>query len=140
MVDQVTSGRTPHRIPHRTGKVLRGLVNVEGELLLCLSLTALLGIQTNPPAAADADGNPAGAIPRLIVATFGEAGRWAFAADAVPGIQSFSQAALQPVPATLACAEAACVEGMFDWNGRPVALLDDRKIADQLKKQDYRPV
>src|SRR6478672_11465316 len=39
---EVTRPRTPHRIPHRGG-LLSGVVNIRGELHLCVRLDTLLG-------------------------------------------------------------------------------------------------
>lgn len=41
--------RPIHTIPHRTNEILAGLVNIRGELELCVSLGGLLGIKTEFP-------------------------------------------------------------------------------------------
>ncbi|GIZ52005.1 chemotaxis protein CheW [Noviherbaspirillum aridicola] len=41
-----------HRIPHRSGQVLRGLVNIRGQLYPCFSLAGLFGIDAGAPATA----------------------------------------------------------------------------------------
>src|SRR5271170_5539994 len=43
VADEVAESRAVHSVPHRSGIVL-GLVNVRGELLVCVSLARLLGI------------------------------------------------------------------------------------------------
>src|SRR5262249_34761523 len=43
-VVEVTTPRPVHRIPHRSGQVLIGLVNLRGQLQLCVSLHGLLGV------------------------------------------------------------------------------------------------
>lgn len=48
--------RPIHTIPHRTNEILIGLVNIRGELELCVSLGGLLGIKSEfPPQIAAAD-------------------------------------------------------------------------------------
>src|SRR5687767_14855124 len=42
--ERVTDARTVHTLPHRRDGLLRGLTNVHGELLICVSLGRLLGI------------------------------------------------------------------------------------------------
>ena len=54
-VAEVTTPRPVHRIPHRTGRVLAGLVYLQGQAQLCVSLHGLLGI------------DPHGPTPRLVV-------------------------------------------------------------------------
>src|SRR5262249_23184497 len=43
---EVTATRPIHRIPHRSGQVLAGLVNLRGQLQLCVLLHGLLGVDT----------------------------------------------------------------------------------------------
>src|SRR5262249_35428834 len=71
---EVTRPGTPHRIPHRAG-LLAGMVNIRGELHLCVRLDLLLGVA--PGTDQEAAGNP-----RLIVIRR-DSETWAFAADEV---------------------------------------------------------
>ena len=71
---EVTRPRPPHRIPHRGG-LLAGMVNIRGELHLCVRLDLLLGIAATGPESAKDN-------PRLIVIRHESEG-WAFAADEV---------------------------------------------------------
>src|SRR3954470_1625658 len=50
-VAEVTLPRPVHRIPHRSSEVLIGLVNLRGQLQLCISLSGLLGVESalGPP-------------------------------------------------------------------------------------------
>ena len=45
---EVTHLRLVHRVPHRTSSVFRGLVNIRGQLQLCVSLHGVLGIELGP--------------------------------------------------------------------------------------------
>src|SRR3954466_13045110 len=45
-VAEVTLPRPVHRIPHRSNDVLVGLVNLRGQLQLCISLSGLLGVES----------------------------------------------------------------------------------------------
>jgi chemotaxis-related protein WspD len=44
VVVEVAEPRTVHRIPHRSNELMKGIVNIRGELQLCISLHHLLGI------------------------------------------------------------------------------------------------
>src|SRR5580698_2152106 len=44
-VAEVTTPRPVHRIPHRSNQVLVGLVNLQGQVQLCVSLRGLLGAE-----------------------------------------------------------------------------------------------
>ena len=100
-----------HRIPHRTNDVLIGLVNLRGQLQLCVSLHGLLGVdapwgldalhRTPPPPMAPGDAGdlkdpaPSCRAPgtRLIVLRDRERSEtWVFAADEVQGVQRVARA------------------------------------------------
>ena len=75
-VAEVTTPRPVHRVPHRSNPIFAGLVNLQGQAQLCVSLHGLLGI--------DAPGSP----PRLVVLRDrGRSETWAFEADEVAGVQ-----------------------------------------------------
>src|SRR5262245_38052092 len=45
VVDEVADLRSIHSLPHRRSGVVLGLANVRGELIVCVSLAQLLGIE-----------------------------------------------------------------------------------------------
>jgi chemotaxis-related protein WspD len=118
-VSEITSTRAIHCLPHRPPVVL-GVVNVRGELLICVSLGRLLGV--DPAAAAPCDGD-AIAYPRLLVMA-GEQGRLVFPVDEMHGIERFAPGALQALPATIDKAAATYTSAMLPWGERSVGCLD----------------
>src|SRR5207342_2805701 len=48
VVDEVADLRAIHSLPHRRSGVVLGLANVRGELLVCVSLAQLLGVDDQP--------------------------------------------------------------------------------------------
>lgn len=148
MLVEVTPVRRIHTLPHRAGTPLAGLVNIRGELQLCLSLHALLGLPggprpplpaggaaaTGPDANIDAD---ADAIPRLLVVERpGARGaeRWVIGVDEVAGVQRVPRSTLRPVPATVGQAAARCSTGLFAWRERDVAVLDEERLFAALRQ------
>lgn len=126
---EVAEPRPIHSLPHRRAPVLRGLVNIRGELILCVSLESALRVQdrTNQTAAART------VYERLlVVATPG--GRLAFPVAEVHGIERFAPADLQPVPETLALASARFTRGILRWQGRSVGCLDDEPLFQTLNR------
>ena len=135
MLVEVTPVRRIHTVPHRAGTPLAGLVNIRGELQLCLSLHALLGLPGGPrPPAAGAAAPPgpdAEAVPRLLVVERSgprAAERWVLGADEVAGVQRVPRSALRPVPATVGQAAARCSAALFAWRDRDVAVLDEERL------------
>jgi chemotaxis-related protein WspD len=112
----------PHGIPLRSGGVFQGIVNVNGELLCCMSLAALLEI---PSAGEGAAGRKV--YPRLVVITR-QGQRFAFAADEVLGVHRFPAGDLQEPPATVAKSVRALTAGIFLQQERTVGLIDEEKL------------
>jgi chemotaxis-related protein WspD len=98
VLDEIILLRTIHSLPHRGHPGLLGLVNVRGELVICVSMAQLL----------------IGALPtaehgRLIVARHDKR-RLAFPVD---------------VPVTLARSAQAYTRGLLTWEGAQVGRLDE---------------
>ena len=131
---EVTPVRRIHTIPHRRGTPLAGLVNIRGELRLCLSLHAILGLSGGPQSAVTpgvAISPDADAVPRLLVierATGRGTERWVLGVDDVAGVQRVPRSALRPVPATVSQAAARCSTSLFAWRERDVAVLDEERL------------
>ena len=131
---EVTPVRMIHAVPHRAGTPLAGLVNIRGELQLCLSLHALLGLPGGPRLPISAGGGPeavADAVPRLLVverSAAKPADRWVIGVDEVAGVQRVPRSTLRPVPATVGQAAARCSAALFAWRDRDVAVLDEERL------------
>jgi len=125
---EITTLRPLHRVPHRTGGVLEGLVNIRGQLQLCMSLQALLGLEGRPVVAQDAVEGPSAA--RLLVVDQGDAtgGRWVCGVDEVGGVQRVVRSAMRAVPSTVSQANTRFCQALFEWQERTVGLLDDGRV------------
>jgi len=125
---EVTTPRPLHRIPHRAGGGLAGLVNIRGQLQLCMSLHALLGLSGGPPAAVAVVPEPAARL--LVVERPGNAGleRWVLGVDEVAGVHRVTRAAIRKVPSTVSQAQARCSAALFEWQERTVGLLDEGRV------------
>ncbi|MBI5769837.1 MAG: purine-binding chemotaxis protein CheW [Verrucomicrobia bacterium] len=119
---EIATPRPVHSLPHRRDRVVLGVANIRGELLVCVSLAAALGIPGQAPAGL-----------RLAVMAR-EGARFVFPADEVAGLHRFDDADLAPVPATLAHAQAVYTRGILGWNGRPVGVLDDQLLFHTLNR------
>lgn len=130
---EVTTVRPLHGIPHRAGGGLAGLVNIRGQLQLCLSLHALLGLAggpAKPPLPAEA------AASRLLVleeAGDAAADRWVVGADEIAGVHRLGRADARAVPSTVSQTQARCTTALFSWQDRTVALLDEARVIEGLR-------
>lgn len=122
--------REIRRVPHRSGPIFLGLVNVDGELLLCASLAGVLSL---PEARETSRAAPAGSAARLVVAARGSE-RWVFPVDEVDGVLSLDGRDLGDVPATLSNATANHSRGLVRVeDGRTLAVLDAALLFDGLR-------
>ncbi|CAN7328743.1 chemotaxis protein CheW [Phenylobacterium sp. LjRoot225] len=128
--DEVADQRAIHTLPHRRGGGVLGLVNIRGELLICLSLAKIMGLEE---AAASGPAEDRLACRRLIILRHA-AGRLAFPVDEVQSIHSYDPADLRAVPATVAKAAASYTTGVFAWSDRVVGCLDSRRVLEALNR------
>jgi chemotaxis-related protein WspD len=118
-----------HTIPQRRNPVLLGIVNVHGEIQLCVSLQALLGIETDP----DQTQNHRRIYQRLMVINR-EAERWVFPVDEIHGIHRIHPHQLHNTPVTVSKSELAFTKGLFLWKDKYVAFLDDEILLYKLNR------
>jgi len=135
---EITTVRALHRVPHRTGGVLEGLVNIRGQLQLCVSLHALLGLAGGPPGVEQAAEGPS--VARLLVVERGDASgsRWVCGVDEVGGVQRVVRSAMRAVPSTVSQASTRFCQTLFEWQERTVGLLDEGRVFAGLDEQIAR--
>jgi chemotaxis-related protein WspD len=122
---EVTRPRALHRIPHRGG-LIAGMVNIRGELHLCVRLDLLLGVATV------ADPDPE--VCRLVVIRR-ESDCWAFTADEVDQVHRVPLPDLAGAAPTLARAQVKLTRGVFPHGKRSVGLLDDARLFRALRER-----
>ncbi|HUS24202.1 MAG TPA: chemotaxis protein CheW [Candidatus Binatia bacterium] len=127
--EEVAELRPIHSLPELREGVVMGLVNVRGELLVCVSLARMLGL---PPAAPHKDERHH-APPRLLVIRY-EKSRTVFPADEVYGIHRFQARDLKEPPATVVNAMVHFACGILPWQDKSVGLLDDGLLCHALNR------
>ena len=111
LFQEVIQFRSVHSIPHRRGKVLRGLVNVRGELQLCVSLGQLLDIKRG---GIQGDNIAKGIYERMIVIAK-DGIRYVFPVGEVRGIRRYSDKDLLAAPATVTHSAKNYLSGLVSW-------------------------
>ncbi len=125
---EAAEAAVPHTIPLRTGEVFKGIINVNGELVLCVSVAALLGITGEEGETAVRK-----VYPRLVVVSR-DGQRFAFPADEILGVHRFPLAAVQELPATVSRSIRALTSGILPWQGKTVGLLEEEKLFAALSR------
>jgi len=123
VVAEVAERRAVHTVPHRRTGAVFGVVNVRGELLVCVSLARALGLETT---VTSAEGRQSVAHERLLVVHKGSV-RAVLPADEVAGIQRFSTRELRDVPTTVRKAATAHSRAVISWRDQVLGLLDDQQ-------------
>jgi chemotaxis-related protein WspD len=119
---EVAEPRTVRPLPDSRRGLLLGLINVRGELLLCIGLEALLAIQGDralqPPRKST---SPA----PLLICNHPD-GRLAFPVCEVAGVHHYSPNNLTGLPPTLSkLAAGNYITAIIPWQDKSVGLLDD---------------
>ena len=121
---EIVDVRPVRALPHRRNGAVLGLVNVHGELVVCVSLARWLGIEGTDVPKADKH--------RLAQARLAVVSRGphpvAFAVDEVHGTRRFLTRDIVPTPATVSKASGACAQAVVRWGDRSIGLLDDELL------------
>ena len=127
-LQEVAERRPIHSLPHRRQGNVLGLVNIRGELLICVSLGHVLGVEQTAPVQ-----TLRRAYDRLLVTNWG-GHRLVLGADEVRGIHRFQVSDLQELPATLAKSSHSYTQGLLTWQGRTVGFLDPERLFAALNR------
>ena len=127
-IQEVAEHRTVHSIPHRRHGILLGVVNVRGELLLCVSVGRLLGLDHGASSE-----KLRTFYDRLLVVSW-DGKRLAFPANEVRGIHRFGPDELAHPPSTVTRAALTFTRGILSWRERLVGLLDPDLLFSTLNR------
>ncbi len=123
LLRRVTPVARASAIPHRRSRLLRGICSVRGELVLCVDLRALLGVNGGAAKA----GAETQSSRRMIVLGPPDAS-WVFEVDALIGIERIDVASLRSAPVTVERASSAFVRGLADLPVGCVSVLDGERV------------
>lgn len=121
MLDEVVELRDVHRLPHRPNPVLLGLVNVRGELVVCVSLDQLLQIEAESPVESPS---------RRLMILRSASGRLAVPVDEVQHTHSYQADDLKSPPATISHSAGNYTTNLLHWRGRTVAIIDGSRMIE----------
>ncbi|WP_243146597.1 chemotaxis protein CheW [Scytonema sp. UIC 10036] len=131
LIKEVMPRSTIHTLPHRSNNIFLGLVNLRGEVQICISLQEFLGIENS-------DGDRQKTSPviyerMVVVEKFGN--RWVFPVDEIYGMHRIHAMELGNVPATLSKMPENYTQGLFNWKNQKVSYLDDELLFYALSKK-----
>lgn len=119
-----------HRVPHIKSEVLRGLVNIRGQIRLFVALDKLLSlVQTKK-----SDESVSRVVYERLVEIEKEGEHWTFAVDEVYGILGFDLDKIENVPLNVVKSKENFLKGIFTWDDKSVGWLDTNLIFHSLKR------
>ena len=129
LFQEVAERRCIHSLPHRRQGVVIGLANVRGELLICISLGHLLGLEKLPSREILRT-----RYDRLLVVSR-EGHRLGFPVDDVSGPYRFVPSDLKSPPATVSKSSPTFVQYLVYWRERAAGVLDPEAIFRALERR-----
>ncbi len=128
-IDEITPLRSIHSLPRTDGTLIKGLVNIRGELKLCVSLGALLQLEK----AREAYISDREIHERMISVTW-NAQSFVFPASEVHGIHHYADGELEASPVTVSKSKSSFTTGIIKWQDRHVGVLDTELLFYALSK------
>jgi chemotaxis-related protein WspD len=128
---EVAELKTIHSLPSRRRGIVLGIVNVRGELLVCISLAHALGLEK---AQENASQEKKRTGQRRLLVISDEGRRLGFPVDEVGGIHHFSPKEVKQVPATLSGVAAVHTTSVLPWQNKSVGCLDEQLLFYTLNK------
>ncbi|HEY9837422.1 MAG TPA: chemotaxis protein CheW [Vampirovibrionales bacterium] len=134
---EITQPCSLHTLPHRTNEILLGLVNIRGELLPCISLSNLLGLERQGTHGKPS--NPQGDATRTIysrmIVVNVQGDIWVFSVDEIEGIHRCDRQLIEEVPAVVSKAPVTYTKWIVNWQDKKVNYLDEEFLFSSLKRR-----
>ncbi len=118
-VNEITQMRTIHSLPHRDPEKVKGLVNVRGELKICVSLGAVLQLEK----AQETYATDHEILERMIYISSSDES-FVFPVSEVHGSHRYADEEVKAPPATVANAKNNFTAGILFWNDQHIGILD----------------
>jgi chemotaxis-related protein WspD len=128
-IREVTYCNNHHSLPHRKNMVLRGIVNVRGELLLCVSLGYLFKLQKSEKEHAKDK------IVHQRYIVIGDSNEYyTFPASEVSSMLKFDQDTLQKAPSTVSDSSGSFILGIICHEDMKIGLIDCELLFHALQR------
>jgi chemotaxis-related protein WspD len=124
---EIAENKSIHKIPHRSNTVLLGVVNLRGQLRLCIALHTFMDIELVEETQKIRN-------PRMVAIQSGM-DKWIFPVDDVFGIYRCDLEHLKNVPVTVAKSTASYLKGMIEWEGKNVGYVDEELLLYSLRRK-----
>lgn len=127
MIGEITLMRDIFDLPHNHNPKLRGIVNIRGELVICMSLGFLIGVDRPDEGWLKADRS----IQRLIMMREGS-GYIVFPVSEVHGITRHHADELNIAPDTVKKKNLSFIKGIIKWQDHNVGCIDETALTAEI--------
>ncbi|NOX91112.1 MAG: hypothetical protein GXP18_01275 [Gammaproteobacteria bacterium] len=130
VLGEIATERTIHRIPRNMNRFISGIVNINGEIKICYSLSELLDMSSID----DIDKKSINHHKpgRLVVIELDEI-QYVFLVDEVKGLYWYGDSDLLPVPATLSAENALLLSGSINRFNHQIAIFNISRFQEKLE-------
>ena len=125
---EVVEPRPVHTIPHRTNDRFIGIVNIRGNLQLCVNIANVLNLKGSDTSASPSLTTAQRAQPRMMVVEWANQA-WAFQVDEILTLQRFS-----PENVAAWIDEEKSTRGMVEWRGKTFDVLDEDRFFKKMQE------
>ena len=127
-IQEVTEILPVHTVPFRSNKMFRGLTNINGELVPCVSAADILELSSGIEEISK------NKITKRMIVVRKNGEIFVFSVDEIMGIQCISLDDQQKTPATLSKSATTHITGVFSINEKTVGLIDEAKFINSLQR------
>lgn len=132
IIDEITDVCKVHSLPHQRTPILRGLMNLRGQMSICVSLGQLMGIDKSEVEKISDVRNRT--YERMIAVKCNNSS-FVFLVSEVKSTYRYRQNELQEPPSTLSNSKGTFTKGILSWNNHEVACLDAELLFYNLEKK-----
>lgn len=116
----VTEPSIIHTLPHRSNKIFLGLISIQGEINICISLHEFLCLERTTSTS-----NFSTTVYKRMVVIEKEGNQWVFGVDEVYGVHKVTIESLQNVPTTISKAIGTYTKSIIKWQEKNITYLDE---------------
>ena len=127
LINEITLLRNIYDIPHNQNKKIRGMVNIRGELIICMSLGYLLGVDKPEDDLIDEEHS----INRLIMIRE-KSGYIVFPVSEIDGINHYDPDKLSSAPDTVKNSRLNFIHGVTTHNDKTVGCIDHNSLLESI--------
>ena len=117
---------TIHTVPHRSNHIFTGIVNIRGEVLMCIALGNVLGVgdsQYLPSTSTSSSSQQSSVYARTMVMEVQD-NCWAFRVDEIVGIHRLDKKDLQDIPVVISKTPDTYTKKILHFENRKVSYLN----------------